>query len=103
MKRFKLLVLTFLLILSTLSPMTVHAEGNGNINNGGGGLGEGTDTNFWNTGDEGVRVTVVSASDGSAVSASIDLTNKQPNDIRVQFGKVCKSQYRSGTVWIGYN
>lgn len=51
MKRFKLLVLTFLLILSTLSPMTVHAEGNGNINNGGGGLGEGTDTNFWNTGD----------------------------------------------------
>ena len=98
MKRFKLLVLTFLLILSTLSPMTVHAEGNGNINNGGGGLGEGTDTNFWNTGDEGVRVTVVSASDGSAVSASIDLTNKQPNDIRVQFGKVCKSQYRSGTV-----
>lgn len=93
MKRFKLLVLTFLLILSTLSPMTVHAEGNGNINNGGGGLGEGTDTNFWNTGDEGVRVTVVSASDGSAVSASIDLTNKQPNDIRVQFGKVCKSQY----------
>lgn len=98
MKRFKLLVLTFLLILSTLSPMTVHAEGNGNINNGGGGLGEGTGTNFWNTGDEGVRVTVVSASDGSAVSASIDLTNKQPNDIRVQFGKVCKSQYRSGTV-----
>ena len=78
--------------------MTVHAEGNGNIDNGGGGLGEGTDTNFWNTGDEGVRVTVVSASDGSAVSASIDLTNKQPNDIRVQFGKVCKSQYRSGTV-----
>ena len=75
MKRFKLLVLTFLLILSTLSPMTVHAEGNGNINNGGGGLGEGTGTNFWNTGDEGVRVTVVSASDGSAVSASIDLTN----------------------------
>ena len=41
---------------------------------------------------------MVSASDGSAVSASIDLTNKQPNDIRVQFGKVCKSQYRSGTV-----
>lgn len=77
MKRFKLLVLTFLLILSTLSPMTVHAEGNGNINNGGGGLGEGTDTNFWNTGDEGVRVTVVSASDGSAVSASIDLTNNR--------------------------
>ena len=97
MKRFKLWVLTFLLIVSTLAPMTVYAEGEGNIDNGGGGLGEGTDTNFWNTGDEGVRVTVVSASDGSAVSASIDLTNKQPNNIVVHFGKVCKSQYRHGT------
>lgn len=54
MKRFKLFVLTFLLIVSTLAPMTVHAEGEGNIDNGGGGLGEGTDTNFWNTGDEQV-------------------------------------------------
>lgn len=97
MKRFKLWVLTFLLIVSTLAPMTVYAEGEGNIDNGGGGLGEGTDTNYWNTGDEGVRVTVVSASDGSAVTASIDLTNKQPNNIVVHFGKVSKSQYRSGT------
>ena len=97
MKQFKLFVLTFLLIVSTLAPITVHAEGEGNIDNGGGGLGEGTDTNFWNTGDEGVRVTVVSASDGSAVSASIDLTNKQPNNIVVHFGKVCKTQYRDGT------
>ena len=96
MKRFKLWVLTFLLIVSTLAPMTVHAEGEGNIDNGGGGLGEGTDTNFWSTGDEGVRVTVVSASDGSAVTASIDLTNRSPSDIKVHFGKVCKSDYRGG-------
>ena len=96
MKRFKRWVLTFLLIVSTLAPMTVYAEGEGNIDNGGGGLGQGTNTNYWNTGDEGVRVTVVSASDGSAVTASIDLTNRSPSDIKVHFGKVCKSDYRGG-------
>lgn len=97
MKQFKLFVLTFLLIVSTLAPMMAHAGGEGNIDNGGGGLGEGTDTNFWSTGDEGVRVTVVSSSDGRAVTASIDLTNKKPDNIVVHFGKVCKSQYRDGT------
>ena len=54
MKRFKRWVLTFLLIVSTLAPMTVYAEGEGNIDNGGGGLGQGTNTNHWNKGDEGV-------------------------------------------------
>lgn len=83
MKRFKRWVLTFLLIVSTLAPMTVYAEGEGNIDNGGGGLGQGTNTNYWNKGDEGVRATVVSASDGSAVTASIDLTNRSPSDIKV--------------------
>lgn len=63
--------------------MTVYAEGEGNIDNGGGGLGQGTNTNYWNKGDEGVRATVVSASDGSAVTASIDLTNRSPSDIKV--------------------
>lgn len=38
MKRFKRWVLTFLLIVSTLAPMTVYAEGEGNIDNGGGGF-----------------------------------------------------------------
>ena len=96
MKRFKRWVLTFLLIVSTMAPMTVYAEGEGNIDNGGGGLGQGTNTNYWNKGDEGVRATVVSASDGSAVTASIDLTNRSPSDIKVHFGKVCKSDYRGG-------
>lgn len=30
------------------------------------------------------------------VSASVDLTNKHPDDIVVQFGKVCKNAYRNG-------
>ena len=97
MKQFKLWLLAFLLAVSTLMPVTVHDEGEGNIDNGGGELGQGTGTNFWIPGDDGVRVTVVNATDGSAVSASIDLTNKKPNDIAVHFGKVSKSQYRSGT------
>mgnify|MGYP006916067233 CR=1 FL=1 len=44
-----------------------------------------------------MRVTIVRADDGSAVSASIDLTNKKPDDIAVHFGKVSKSSYRGGT------
>jgi len=97
MQQLKLCVFTFLLILSTFSPVMVYAEGEGNIDTGGGELGEGTDTNVWNTGDEGVRVTVVNAVDGSAATASIDLTNKKPDNILVHFGKVSKSSYRDGT------
>lgn len=88
--------LLFTLVLSLVMPMTVYATGEGNIDSGGGGMGQGTSTNKWSNRDEGVRVTVVRASDGSPVLASIDLTNKKPNDIVVHFGKVSKSQYRSG-------
>lgn len=76
--------------------MPVYAAGEGNIDNGGGGLGSGSNTNYWSNRDEGVRVTVVRASDGGAVSPSIDLTNKNPTDIKVHFGKTCKTQYRNG-------
>jgi len=71
-----LLVLT--LLLTALFSTTAYADGDGNIDNGGGGLGSGTSENFWNTGDEGVRVTVVKASDGSPVTTPIDFTNKKP-------------------------
>ncbi len=97
MKQLKLCILTLLLICFTLSPMAVYATGEGNIDSGGGGMGDGNKTNFWNTGNEGVRVTVVNASDGSPVSASIDLTNKNPSNIKVHFGKVCKTDYRNGS------
>lgn len=96
MKYLRKSLLLFTLLFSLIIPMTVYATGDGNIDNGGGGLGSGTNTNFWNSHDEGVRVTVVRASDGSAVSTPIDLTNKQPNNIVLHFGKVSKSQYRAG-------
>lgn len=88
--------LLFFVLFSLVLPMPVYAAGEGNIDNGGGGLGSGTNTNYWSNRDEGVRVTVVRASDGGAVSPSIDLTNKNPTDIKVHFGKTCKTQYRNG-------
>lgn len=96
MKRWKRMLLFMLVFVMALTPMNTYATGEGNIDTGGGGLGSGSNTNFWNTGDEGVRVTVVTADTGAAVSRSIDLTNKKPNDIVVHFGKNSKSYYRSG-------
>ena len=83
MKYIKQKILLFVLLLAMAMPVSVYAAGEGNIDNGGGGMGAGTGTNFWSSHDEGVRVTVIRASDGAVVSASIDLTNKHPTDIRV--------------------
>lgn len=94
--KFKISIILFFFNLILLFPSTVHATGEGNIDSGGGGLGSGTSTNYWSSGDEGVRVTVVRSSDGSAVSPSIDLTNKKPNDIAIHFGKISKSTYKNG-------
>ena len=97
MKYIKQKILLFVLLLAMAMPASVYAAGEGNIDNGGGGMGAGTGTNFWSSHDEGVRVTVVRTSDGSVASKSIDLTNKQPNNIVVQFGKVSKTAYKNGT------
>ena len=63
------------------SSQYVYATGEGNFDGGGGGFGDGSNTNKWVNGDEGVRVTVVRATDGAAVSASVDLTNRSPSNI----------------------
>lgn len=97
MKYLRKRLLLFVLLFSLTAPVTAYAAGEGNIDHGGGGLGSGTNTNFWSSRDEGVRVTVVRASDGCAASPSIDLTNKSPTDIRVHFGKISKTEYRNGT------
>ncbi len=97
MKQIKQLLSSLLLVLSLLSPLTVCAVGDSNMDTGGTHLGSGSSTNFWSNRDEGVRITVVEASDGTAVSTPVDLTNRNPDDIMVHFGKVSKSQYRDGT------
>ena len=63
MKYIKQKILLFVLLLAMAMPVSVYAAGEGNIDNGGGGMGAGTGTNFWSSHDEGVRVTVIRASD----------------------------------------
>ena len=60
-------------------------------------MGSGTATNTWSPGNEGVRVTVVRASDHAVVATPIDITNKPPSASIYNFGKVSKLQYSNGT------
>ena len=89
---------SLILVLCLFCPLTVFADtgGSGNIDGGGGGMGSGTSTNSWSGGNEGVRITVVRASDHATVTAPVDFTNKKPDNIRVHFGKVSKLSYSSG-------
>ncbi len=97
MKRFLSMALTLVMLFS-LCFTTAYADtgGSGNIDGGGGGMGSGTSNNVWNPGNEGVRVTVVRASDHSVVTTSIDITNKKPSASIYHFGKVSKLQYNNG-------
>ncbi len=72
--------------------------GDPNIDNGGGNLLDGSKENFWNPGNEGVRVTVVDSKTGAIKSASVDYTNNHPDDIVFHFGKVSKAEYIGGRV-----
>lgn len=77
--------------------IVAFAEEDPNIDNGGGGLKDGSSENFWNPGNDGVRVTIVDAETGAVKSASIDYTNTNASDIALHFGKVSKAEYVGGT------
>lgn len=100
MKRLISMMLALLLLLALGSP-SAYAEsgtgGSGNLDGGGGNLGDATSHGSWNPGNEGVRVTVVRASDHAVVTTPLDLTNKAPAATIYHFGKVSKLQYNSGT------
>jgi hypothetical protein len=100
MKKIISFISILMVSLSLLSPINAFADtgGSGNIDGGGGGMGSGTSTNTWSGGNEGVRITVVRASDHAVVTTPIDLTNKSPNNIQIHFGKVSKLQYSTGSV-----
>ncbi len=68
----RLLALLCSLTLLLLPPVTVSASGNGNMESGGGGMGQGTSANSWSPGNDGVRITVVDAETGTAVSTPIE-------------------------------
>ena len=97
MKRFLSMMLTFFMLFSVcLTTAYADTGGSGNIDGGGGGMGGGTSTNSWTPGNEGVRVTVVRASDHAQVTTPVDFTNKTPSAGMYHFGKVSKMQYNSG-------
>ncbi len=77
--------------------IAAFAEGDPNIDNGGGGLKDGSSENFWNPGNDGVRVTVVDSETGAVKSASIDYTNTNASDIALHFGKISKAEYVGGS------
>ena len=58
MKRILALVLSIVLMLGIAVP-AYAATGDGNIDGGGGNLGDGSSTNYWNPGMDGVRISVV--------------------------------------------
>ncbi|HKM34732.1 MAG TPA: hypothetical protein VJY54_08320, partial [Lachnospiraceae bacterium] len=94
-KYFKRMI-TVVMILCLMIPMTAFAAGDGNVDSGGGGLGKGTSKNTWSSSNEGVRVTVIRSSDHAVIATPIDLTNKPPKSSIYNFGKVSKIQYNSG-------
>lgn len=98
MKKLLRSITSLLLVLCLAAPITAFADtgGSGNIEGGGGGMGGGTATNSWTPGNEGVRMTVVRASDHAQVTTAFDFTNKAPSSNIYNFGKVSKLQYNNG-------
>jgi hypothetical protein len=96
MKRIVSLLIMLAMLLSAFPAMHAFADGEGNVDGGGGGLGQGSSTNYWNGGDEGVRVTVIRVTDHAVVTTPIDLTNRTPVNSIIHFGKVSKMQYTNG-------
>ncbi|MFA9398751.1 MAG: hypothetical protein ACERKV_10875 [Clostridiaceae bacterium] len=95
MNRIKTFLLCMILIIS-IFPQNVSANGNGNFNGGGGGLGNGTNMNYWNPGNDGIRVTVVRDRDNSVVSIPIDFSNKTQSSYIAHFGRKSKIEYVNG-------
>ncbi|AIQ70266.1 hypothetical protein [Paenibacillus graminis] len=91
-------VLLIIAVLLCVFPYSGYADGtgDGNIDHGGGGMGSGSDQSFWNTHDEGVRVTIIRDSDQTTVAPPVDLTNRTPPNAILHFGKVSKLQYTHG-------
>ena len=93
----KILIAIFIkIILLSIFTLTVFADIDGNIDSGGGGMTDGTNVNSWSPGNDGVRITVVDANDGSPISTPIDITNREPPVNLIHFGKVCKTNYNNG-------
>lgn len=100
MKKLLRTAASLLITLCFLLPVPALADtgGSGNIDSGGGGMNDsGSSNNVWSPGNDGVRVTVVRASDHAMAAAPMDFTNITPLSNLYHFGKVSKLQYNGGT------
>ena len=94
MKRLLPLLLALVLAITAIVP--AYATGDGNFDGGGGGMGNGSKTNYWNPGMDGVRVSVIHVDSKTVAGAVFDLTNKVPATGLAHFGKVSKPSYNAG-------
>ena len=94
MKRLLPLLLALVLVINAIVP--AYATGDGNFDGGGGSMGDGTKTNYWNPGMDGVRVSVIHADSQAVTGTVFDLTNKVPSTGLAHFGKVSKLSYNTG-------
>ena len=83
MKRLLPLLLALVLVITAIVP--AYATGDGNFDGGGGSMGDGTKTNYWNPGMDGVRLSVVYA-DNRAVT--------MPRAMRSRTSPACCSSAR---------
>ena len=93
------LFLVLVLLCSIMIGLPVFAVGEGNIDGGGGSMGHGTSQNSLSPGNDGVRVTVVRATDRVPVTQPVDLSNKSPA-VKYSFGQVCKISYTNGAALV---
>lgn len=94
MRKIISLIICFLLLIN--ASINVFADGEGNIDGGGGSMGSGTSQNFWSSGNDGVRITVVRDRDNTPVTTPIEFTNRNQNGIKIHFGKRSKITYKDG-------
>ena len=94
MKRIISLLLALVIAISAAVP--AYATGDGNMDSGGSGMGDGTKTNYWNPGMDGVRLSVVHADNRAVIGSVVDWSNQKPNANIAHFGKVSKLSYNAG-------
>ena len=94
MKRIISLLLALVIAISAAVP--AYATGDGNMDSGGSGMGDGTKTNYWNPGMDGVRLSVIHADNRAVIGSVVDWSNQKPNANIAHFGKVSKLSYNAG-------
>ena len=95
-KRFLIMLLAIAILSSSITISAHASDGSGNMDGGGGDMGSGTSQNIWHNGDDGIRVTVVRASDNKPVSAPFDMANRNEGN-PLHFVKKSKLTYRNGS------